>query len=1073
MKRILRAMVALATTASVIVTPALTAGAVVDPFDQVFISEIHYDNASADAGEAIEIFGPAGTDLAGWTVVLYNGSATVRAPYDTIALSGVIPDQSGGFGVLDFARAGIQNGNPDGLALVDAGGALVQFLSYGGTFDALSGVATGETSTDIGVAESGSTAVGDSLQLAGTGSCYGDFAWQAPAPNSFGALGPITIGDCDPDLPDPDPEPEPLPDVRFSEIHYDNVGTDAGEAIEVFGPAGTDLSGWSVVLYNGSGGAAYGTTALSGVIPNLNVGFGVVTLTYPANGIQNGSPDGMALVDATATVVEFLSYEGSITATDGPALGLTSTDIGVSETGSTLIGFSLQRDIDGAWYGPVCNSFGVVNDPNAIDPCSVMIHDVQGSGTASPIAGHRVTVEGIVVGDHEGPSPALGGFFVQEEDVDADTNPSTSEGVFVFNGSADSVSIGDLVRVTGTVQERFNHTQLSGFAEIEVLDTGQELPTPAVVTFPLTSVGALENVEGMLATFPQELVISEFFNYDRFGEIVVSLPASGEERAMNPTALFHEDSAEAAARRDLNIRSRITVDDGITDQNAEAPIHPINREPFSQANAFRGGDTVGGLTGPVFFDFNLFRVLPYATEYSGLTGFDTYERTTPPASPDDVGGDLTVAAFNALNYFTTLDTGAFICGPNLDLECRGADDANELQRQRVKLLNTLEAMGADVVGLIEVENTAGVEPLADLVNGLNDRLGAGTYAYVAAGDNSAVGTDAIKVGIIYKPGSVMPLGDAAVLDTPDFLDPVGSGTDRNRAAVAQTFVENASGEVFSVVVNHLKSKGSSCGAGDDHPLGGNCNLTRTLAATVLTDWIDTDPTGIDDDDWLIIGDLNSYDHETPIATIETAGYTDLIAEYEGEYAYSFVFDGEVGYLDYAMSSASMTSQVTGATVWNINADEPDIFDYDTTFKSDYQDALFDPATPFRSSDHDPVIVGLSLESSITVTAEPDSIWPPNHKLVEIELSATDGSSAVFDVDALEGESTEADSGLGTDDIPGDIVIEDGDLWLRAERYSSDGRTYTVTVVVVGNGQTYFTQVQVDVDHDQRESRGGR
>ncbi|HVR33229.1 MAG TPA: endonuclease, partial [Acidimicrobiia bacterium] len=221
------------------------------------------------------------------------------------------------------------------------------------------------------------------------------------------------------------------------------------------------------------------------------------------------------------------------------------------------------------------------------------------------------------------------------------------------------------------------------------------------------------------------------------------------------------------------------------------------------------------------------------------------------------------------------------------------------------------------------------------------------------------GTDAIKVGIIYKPAAVTQIGRTAVLDSPEFLDPTGSGEDRNRAAVAATFLEKGTGETFSVVVNHLKSKGSGCGAGDDDPHAGSCNLTRILAAGVLAEWIGTNPTNSKDTDWLIIGDLNSYDKEAPVDVLRAAGYTDLLDEYVGELAYTFVFDGQFGHLDYAMSSASLTAQVTGATAWNINADEPDILDYDLTFKSATQAALFE-ANAYRSSDHDAVLVGLSL-----------------------------------------------------------------------------------------------------------------
>jgi hypothetical protein len=124
----------------------------------------------------------------------------------------------------------------------------------------------------------------------------------------------------------------PTTTVFINEIHYDNTGIDAGEAIEIAGPAGTDLTGWSLVLYNGSGGAVYDTDPLSGVIADQADGYGTVSLSYPSNGIQNGAPDGIALVDAASAVVQLLSYEGTFVAVGGPADGLSSTDIGVSRS---------------------------------------------------------------------------------------------------------------------------------------------------------------------------------------------------------------------------------------------------------------------------------------------------------------------------------------------------------------------------------------------------------------------------------------------------------------------------------------------------------------------------------------------------------------------------------------------------------------------------------------------------------------------------------------------------------------------------------------------------------------------
>ena len=1080
----------------VALAPVASVEALSPPGAAVFISEFHYDNDGTDEGEAIEVFGPAGTDLTGWSIVRYNGSngTVYTSPAETTPLPTAIPDLAGGYGVVtvEYPANGLQNGSPDGFALVDGAGALVQFLSYEGSFAGVGGPADGVTSTDVGVSEAGSTPIGQSLQLAGVGSCNGALAWTGPAANTFGSIGAITPDDtveCDGGGGGPE-----IPAVRFNELHYDNVGTDANEAIEIVGPAGTDLTGWTVTLYNGNAviDNAYGTTVLAGAIPDLGGGTGVVVVDYPVNGIQNGGSDGFALADAAGALVEFLSYEGTLTASGGSADGETSTDIGVAEGSATLADQSLQRDDAGAWAGPACNSFGDLNvaSPDEfcpLPPTEVKIHEIQGETDTSPLVGVRVIVEGIVVGDYEGPSPALRGFMVQEEDLDADANPLTSEGVFVFNFNDDDVNVGDLVRVEGTVAEfqrdptDLTSTQLTDFVDVTVLATGQTLPTAATIEFPVVSFESLEAYEGMLATFPQQLVISEYFNYDRFGEVVVALPADGQTRPMTPTAVYDEDSAEAAALADLNSRSRITIDDGITSQNPSAPVHPITRDLFSLDNAFRGGDTVSGLTGPVHFDFDLYRVLPYAAGEAALPGYATYDQTVAPAAPDDVGGDLKVASLNALNYFLTLDDGVNdICGPNLDQECRGADadqgddpgEPNEFDRQRTKLLNTLEGLDADVIGLNEMENTTGVEPLADLAAGLNDRLGAGTYDYVVAGTDGAVGTDAIKVGLLYRPSAVTPLGAAAVLDTPEFLDPNDTGQDKNRAAVAQTFVENASGEVFSVVVNHLKSKGSGCGAGDDHPLAGSCNVTRTLAAQALADWIDTDPTGVADDDWLIIGDLNSYDQEDPISALQAAGYTDLVGAFQGEFAYSYDFDGQFGYLDYLMSSASMTAQVTGATEWHINADEPDIFDYDTSFKSDYQDGLFDPSTPFRSSDHDAAVLGLSLTGvDAHVIALPKVLWPPNHKLRTVWLFAYNPNGLV-DLTITDVVSSEADSGLGGGDRPNDIeVVRDSVVKLRAERFSRDGRTYTISYQLEAGGQVTFDTVDIVVPHSIRHGWG--
>ncbi len=890
----------------------------------IFFSEIHYDNVGTDTGEAIEVTAPAEMDMSGWSIVLYNGSPSSLSVYNTTILSGTVPS-AGAFSV-SYPTNGIQNGEPDGLALVDPSGNVIEFLSYEGDFTAADGPAAGLSSVDIGVSETSSTLVGESLQkIAGV--------WNAPAANTFA------------------PPLVPAMDVFFSEIHYDNTGGDVGEAIEVTAPADMDMDGWSIVLYNGtpSQRSPYETVLLEGTVREAGA------FTVFISGIQNGAPDGMALVDPAGVVVEFLSYEGTFEAASGPAAGMTSVDIGVEETSSTAIGDSLQK-VGDEWVGPQPSNFA----PGLLLPAyEILIHDIQGSGDESPIQGDRVIIEGIVVGDFE-TFDQLAGFYVQEEDADADADPETSEGIFVFNHAGNDVAVGDKVRVEGTVEERQGNssdpstfTQLTNFVDITIVAGSNPLPTITTLDFP-TSPEELESLEGMRVSLFQTLVISEYFNFDRFGETLVGLPMEGEDRLFQPTAIHDPGTAASAARAAYNAANSITIDDGRTESNPDPAIHPGNGEVFDLENLFNGGDTITGIEGIIHHTFGLYWVMPTVYgQYDPMNSRDL--------EPEDVGGTLTVGTLNALNYFVTLDEGATrnTCGPNLDQGCRGADDANELARQRAKLIEALIGMDADIVGLIEVENTAGVEPLADIVAGINAQLGKDTYRYVKAGDNSVVGTDAIKVGLIYKKATVVPNEDPAILDDPSFLDPNNTGDDKNRAALAQTFNQKGTGEKVTVVVNHLKSKGSGCGFGDDDAEAGSCNLTRTLAAQALADWLETDPTGTGDPDFLIIGDLNSYDKEDPIDALKAEGYSDLLLKYQGEYAYSYLFSGALGYLDYAMSSTTLTPQVTGATAWHINSDEPDILDYDTSFKQDAQDALYE-VNAFRSSDHDAVLVGLDL-----------------------------------------------------------------------------------------------------------------
>jgi len=395
---------------------------------------------------------------------------------------------------------------------------------------------------------------------------------------------------------------------------------------------------------------------------------------------------------------------------------------------------------------------GTIEDDDA-SPCDstfTPIYQIQGTGPNAAITG-TVTTRGVVVGDFEG-TAAASGFYLQ--DATGDGNPATSDGIFVFTGSADLVAIGDLVTVTGFARERFNQTTINGSntntAAVPAGDIalcGTASVTPTDVELPFADASTPERYEGMAVRCPQPLVISEYFNYDRFGELVLALPLDGEPRPFTGTAL-EQPGAAANARSLANSLRRITLDDAQSAQNPVRLRHP-NGDAFSLTNRFRGGDTVQDTVGVLGFDFSLYRIFP--------TGPAKYTAANPrPATPEPVGGHLKVAAMNTLNFFVTLDAldddttdvpGDNVCGGNANLDCRGADlsQPQEFDRQRDKLLTALSGLDGDVIGLNELENTPGVEPLESITSGMPG------YDFV---DTGTIGTDAIKVGLIYRPAVV-------------------------------------------------------------------------------------------------------------------------------------------------------------------------------------------------------------------------------------------------------------------------------------------------------------------------------
>lgn len=702
-----------------------------------------------------------------------------------------------------------------------------------------------------------------------------------------------------------------------------------------------------------------------------------VLSTYPAN----GATDVAANADLSVTFSEPVTFGAasySLTCASSGAKAVTlsggpttftldpSTDFVPGETCTFTVVASGVADLD-ANDPPNTMTVDFVVSFTAFDVCAASytpIDQVQGSSATSPLVGATVRTRGVVVGDYEGPSPTLRGFYLQ--DLTGDGNVLTSDGVFVFNGNATSVNLGDVVVVTGSVSEFQGQTQMTASS---VNACGSGTVTPVDVTLPMPSADHLERYEGMLVRLPQPLVVTEHFLLGRFGEVLVS--AGGRLRQPTDVRL---PGVDAEALQAANNLSQLIIDDASQRQNPDPIVFGRGGAPLSAANTLRAGDTATDTVGVMTYTWagnaasgNAYRVRPFGA----LNGFVRFDAANPrPTGTPVRTGSLRVASMNLLNFFNTFAgcTGG-VGGAITD--CRGATNAAEFARQVPKTAAAILGSGADVVGVIEIEND-GYGPdsaLAYLVDELNALSAPGTWAYLDAdagtGQVNALGDDAIKVGLVYQPARVVPVGDTAALNTPDFVTG-GDAAPRNRPSLAQAFEEFATGARFVVSVNHLKSKGSACDAADAGDGQGNCNAVRTIAANLLTAWLATDPTGTGDPDVLILGDLNAYSMEAPVRAIVDAQYTNLVPEFGS--GSSYVFDGQWGSLDHALASASLRSQVGAAQDWYINADEPAVLDYNTEFKSPAQVTSYYAPDRFRMSDHNPLLVDLDLVSPLDSSA---------------------------------------------------------------------------------------------------------
>lgn len=738
--------------------------------------------------------------------------------------------------------------------------------------------------------------------------------------------------------------------------------------------------------------------------------------------------------------VDFLDSEsGSVTITAGQTsrtVTLAIVDDPTAEPTETII-LTVDAVSDMTFAAGGSGTIDLLDN----EPVSALnIGTVQGSGFASPLVGQTVTVEGIVVGDFQGSSGVgLGGFFVQEEDADADLDPSTSNGIWVFDNAAGvDIAEGDLVTVTGLVEEQNDLTQINTTtgtgAGVVINSSNNALPTPAQLDLPVASENAYEDIEGMLTTVIDDVTVTETFRLGQFGEFGV---AEGE-RLIQFTECNDSDPAALAAYNDAQDLRRLTVDDGRSGENA-FPILLGDGMEVTATNTLRSGTIITGLTGVVDERFTGYRLQ--------ATDFDRNDANPRPTSAPAVGGNLTIVGMNVLNYFTTLGS-------------RGADDADEFDRQEAKIVNAIIELDADIIGLAEIENNgfgAG-SAVQTLITAISD-AGGPTYTAVV---NPNPGGDQIQVAMIYKGDVVEESGTAANLATP--ADVFSS----NRVPLAQTFriteTANANvGQQITVCINHWKAKGGSCGAGDDDNGGaGSCNGTRDAAARAIADWLQANPTGITEPDQLIIGDLNAYSNEEPLQTLEAEGYVDMVRALADPSSFpcgsvpSYVFRGEWGSLDHAFASASLSALVTGATPWNVNSPEPRSLGYDTEFDDPglYADDFY------RFSDHDPIVIGVDLGA--TLPAELTAFTGEENN-GDVDLKWTTASEVNTDRFGVERRTGNSDFvALGTVTAAGNSTTSSDYAFTDTDPTAGDN-DYRLRIVDLDGSEAFSNVVTVNVD----------
>ncbi|MGI9277699.1 MAG: ExeM/NucH family extracellular endonuclease [Endozoicomonas sp.] len=630
------------------------------------------------------------------------------------------------------------------------------------------------------------------------------------------------------------------------------------------------------------------------------------------------------------------------------------------------------------------------------DSDSTRVSELQGTGEASAVQGETHIVQGVVT------RTLYNSYYLQQDETNEDLE-GASRGILVFD-KVNSPAEGDEVYLMGKVSEYKDLTQLQGINDNYIVCSSGQIVTPEPVNMP--EDGNFEAYEGMLVDLApmagdDGFYVSETYTLNRYGDLMLS---SGNNR-IKPTNLYPAGSQEAVELQAKNDANKLIIDDA--DGRSYLPeISYLSDLSFE--NPVRVGSRVAsGMNGIITEAFGSYRLIPTDALVIDNTASERVEYPDAPVEKP-FRNNLRAASFNVLNYFNGMPaTGGEIDWSKTELGgARGANNAEEFARQRAKIISALARIDADVVGLIEIENDGWDENSAihDLVTGFNassEKSADKTYA-ISATDETYIGSDVIKVALIYNSEVVEPVGAAQTITA----YPFDEETAKHRPPVIQTFKDLRTGKQVTFVVNHFKSKGSACSSLAD-PVDadgqGNCNRMRVAAAETLGQYLEEHFVG---QDVMILGDLNAYAQEDPLLVLTEDGSGREIEKVErdaaGQYSSSpvdfrlgyanalssapgstesspatYVFSGEAGTLDYALVSDSLLERVSQAFVWSVNAFELPGSDYNDEFfrsrdgsfaelkttpdgERQWFEKLVDASSPFRSSDHDPVIVDIDM-----------------------------------------------------------------------------------------------------------------